>query len=379
MIYSVTNSKGKTAVANRQVEVVRRVADLDINISYDNTISNKITIVGKVTGNGFQKVILPNGSETSNSDFKYTVNNNGAYKFAIYDSYGNVTIKQVDVTGVDSIAPTGSCVADYRAKSVTVTVDASDNKGIKSYTYQIGNDREEGSGSEYVKAGNFSQTNAPAVQVDVADVAGNVSTLKCTLVLNLQPNMYRDSLGYDCLEPYTCYKQKDYNDPYQATNNGVGTIYRGGCLPTSLTIISTKFDKRSKNGELYTPPTLIREIIYPDGIIKGYSNYTRVKEVAAALNLKISEEYKFSSNINILTEHLKTGNPALILVTKGNLAAGGHYMAILGINDKNQVFLSDPNSRTNKSAGSIPVNTWVDIDTLLHGGASIYNFVLFSE
>lgn len=380
LIYSVTNSKGNTAIATRVINVVRKMADLDINLSYNKDISNKIIITGKIIGSGFSYVKLPNGTIVNDNTFEYAVDRNGKYTFQIYDSYNNKFVKEVNVKEVDNSLPVGNCTADYRTKSVTVSVNATDDKGIKDYEYIIGSTKEKSSSNQFVKAGEFNKNNVSKVNVNVQDIAGNVATLTCTSILNLVPNMYRDSLGYDCLEPYTCYKQKDYSDPYQATINGVGTIYRSGCLPTSLTIISTKFNKRSKNGELYTPPTLIKEIIYPDGRIRGYSNYARVKEVAAALNLKISEQYSFKSNVDILVEHLKTGNPALILVTKGCLAAGAHFMAILGINDQNQVFLSDPNSRTNKSVvGTCPVNTWVDLEVIKRSSASVENFVLFSE
>ena len=378
--YMVTNSQGKTATAERYVNVVREMANLTINLSYDTTISNRKTINGKVSGSGFAYVVFPNGEKKEDANFTYTVEFNGTNTFSIYDVYGNRYVKEIEVSGVDRNLPTGSCEADYRTKSVTVTVNASDDSGIKNYEYIINSSKEESESNKFVKAGEYNKNNASQVSVNVYDIAGNVSKLTCTTILNLVPNMYRDSLGYDCLEPYTCYKQKDYSDPYQATINGVGTIYRSGCLPTSLTIISTKYNRRSKSGELYTPPTLIKEIIYPDGKIRGYSNYARIQEVAAALNLKISTEYKFRSNTDILVEHLKKGDPALVLLTKGCLAAGSHFMVILGINDNNQVFLSDPNSRSNKSVvGTCPVNTWVDLELLKSGTASVEYFVLFNE
>ena len=380
LVYSITNSKEKTAVAVREINVVKEKANLEIELSYNKNISNKIIINGEIRGEGFSHVVLPNGAIINNNIFTYDATSNKSYVFQIFDKYGNKTVKEIEISEIDSQPPVGSCVADYRTKSVTVTVNVKDNKGIKDYEYLVGSTKEKTNSSEFVKAGEFNKDNATKVQVNVQDIAGNIAKLTCDTVLNLVPSMYRDSLGYDCLEPYTCYKQRDYSDPYQATINGVGTIYRSGCLPTSLTIISTKFNKRSKSGELYTPPTLIKEIIYPDGVIKGYSNYERAVEVANALNLKISEKYSINKDTGILLENLKNGNPALMLVTKGCLAAGAHFMAILGINDKNQVFVSDPNSKKDKSVvGTCPVNTWVDIETLKKGIASVEYFAVFSE
>ena len=242
--YSVTNSKGNSAILTREVNVVRQKSDLTIELSYNKDISNKTTITGKVTGKGFSHIVLPSNSKITESSFTYNVEQNGTYKFVVYDIYENKFVKEIEIKELDKTFPTGTCEADYRTKSVTITVSAKDDKGIKNYEYLIGSSKETSTENKFVKAGEFNKNNATTVKVNVQDIAGNVASLTCSTVLNLVPSMYRDSLGYDCLEPYTCYKQKDYSDPYQATINGVGTIYRSGCLPTSLTIISTKFNKR---------------------------------------------------------------------------------------------------------------------------------------
>lgn len=379
--YTVTNSKGKTAQAFRQITVVNRKADLIISILADENISNSSNIQVSITGLGYRSTILPNGDTEYENSFTYKVSENGTYTFKIYDEYGNEFIREVIISNLDTVGATGTCNAVVSRNGVNISVNATDNKGISSYTYFVNSKEVKTTGfNNYNNPEKYSKDNIPSVKVNVKDIAGNISTISCNNILELTPNVYKDINGYDCLEPYICYKQKDYSDPYQATINGVGTLYRSGCLPTSLTIISTKYNKKSLNGDFYTPPTLVKEIIYPDGKIKGYSNYARVTEVANALNLKISQEYKFNdANMEIFLNHLKDGKPILILVSSGCYSSGGHYMVVLGINEEGKIFLSDPYMRGKTSmTGKCSVNTWVDISDLKNKG-SVREFVLFSE
>ena len=379
--YTVTNSNGKTATAIREVEVVKRKADLQISILADESINNSSNIRVSILGVGYDRTILPNGKTEYADSFTYTATTNQTYTFKIYDIYENEFIREVQISNLDTIGPTGTCSAIVSRNGVNISVNATDNKGISSYTYFVNSKELKTSQvSNFNNPDKYTKETIPAVKVNVKDIAGNVSTISCNNVLELTPNVYKDVNGYDCLEPYICYKQRDYSDPYQATINGVGTLYRSGCLPTALTIISTKYNKKSINGDFYTPPTLVKEIIYPDGKIKGYSNYVRVTEVANALNLKISQEYKFNdANMDIFINHLKDGNPILILVSSGCYSSGGHYMAVLGINDEGKIFLSDPYMRgTSSMTGKCSVNTWVDISDLKNKG-SVREFVLFNE
>lgn len=380
--YSVTNSKGNKTEVVREVNVVTAKANLNISLTTNNNLlNNQVQINLNITGEGYSYSILPDGSRNNYKNINYDAKSNKTYQFKIYDIYNNEYVKEIEIDTIDSIPPSGSCIATIYAKSVSIVVNANDNKGISGYNYYLDNDS-----SSYINEStynfqrNTTKNNIPKVKVEIKDIASNVTTISCTNALELTPTVYKDINGYDCLEPYICYKQKDYSDPYRATSNGVGTIYRSGCLPTSLTIISTKFGKKSIDGNFYTPPTLIKEVIYPDGKIVGYSNYTRTQEVAKALGLKVSEPYRFNNaNLEIFKSHLKNGNPALILITNGCYSTGAHYMAVLGMNETGQVFLSDPYMRENKSmTGKCKVNTWVDISEMLSKG-SVENFVLFNE
>ena len=276
LTYRVTNSKGNSAIATRKVTIVNKKSNLDISLTSENEINNTSNINISINGSGYNYTILPNGNKELKNNFVYEATENKTYTFKIYDIYNNEIVRDYNVTNLDKTSPTGSCNAVVSTKSVNITVNASDNKGISSYTYFVNSNKINTlESNNYNNQGNYSKENVPNVKVEVKDVAGNKSTITCNNILELSPNTYKDINGYDCLEPFICYKQKDYSDPYQATINGVGTIYRSGCLPTSLTIISTKFNRKSKSGDFYTPPTLIKEIIYPDGKIKGYSNYKR--------------------------------------------------------------------------------------------------------
>ena len=57
---------------------------------------------------GYGKVILPDGTESTDNIVYYKVTSNGTYEFKAYDKVGNETTKSIEVTNLDSTPPTGS-------------------------------------------------------------------------------------------------------------------------------------------------------------------------------------------------------------------------------------------------------------------------------
>ena len=307
--------------------------------------------------------------------------NNYELVYKITNSKGNYvsTKRKVQVTE-NNISSNGSCIAKVYLNEIDVSVDVPSNVKIVNYRYFVNNKELTSLDNNIKIQDNITKNNLPSVKVTINDDSGN-SSLFCSIESKLTPQMYTDVNGYNCLEGYVCYKQKDYNSKYQATESGVGTIASSGCLPTSLAIISTKFDKRSSNGNLYTPETLISELIYTSGRgIWGYSNYTRVKYVVEKLNLKVTEQYSIRKNTDIFKQSLKEGKPVVALVTDGCYAnRGGHYLTVIGINDdETKIFISDPYSKTTSSMHkTCTVNTWSDINEFINKGAVSYFSVIY--
>ena len=126
-------------------------------------------------------------------------------------------------------------------------------------------------------------------KVELTDNAGNVSTINCNLNNKLVRKIVNDKNGNQCLEGYTCYKQRDYRDAkldkYQATSSGVGTISSSGCCPTSMTIAVDYFGKKDKSGnEYWLARELQKALEYKD-----WRNFNKVVEKAI-----ISSDITFS-------------------------------------------------------------------------------------
>lgn len=187
--YSVTNSKGKTAIATRKITIVKLKSNLQIELNIvDDSISNKATISGSVKGEGFNYVLLPNGTKEYSSKFTYTVTSNGIYPFKVYDNYDNGEnkfneyIKEIEVTNIDNIIPTGICSALVRGNNTEVQIQANDNKGIAGYNYIL-----DGIESGYQNTNTYKVASASkTISVNVKDVANNVATIKCSVTIKAE-------------------------------------------------------------------------------------------------------------------------------------------------------------------------------------------------
>ena len=306
---------------------------------------------------------------------EYTIN------YKVTNSRGNyVSDSRIVKVIENSISSEGTCTATIKRNEIIVDVNVKDNVKIINYRYLINNQEKTSVDNSLIVNDVITKDNLPSVRVTINDGSVNNTSLICSNVPKLTPEMYIDVNGYNCLEGFVCYKQKDYKAKYQATEDGVGTIATSGCLPTSMTIISTKYDKRSINGNLFNPETLVNELIYTNGNIWGYSKYSRVQYIADKLNLKVSEQYSIGKNLDIFKKALQDGNPVIALVTDGCYAnSGGHYLTVIGINDNDEIFISDPYSRGNLSMHkTCKVNTWSDINEFVKKGAVNY-FAVISE
>ncbi len=381
LLYRIFNSRGNYSTIKRTINIIKNIVNLNAEISLDNEkVTREVSIKLNISGDGYQKTILPNGEVSLSNEIIYKVNENNTYKFKIYDQNDEFIEKELVVSNIDTLAPKGVCSAIVRRNIVSISTSASDNNKIIKYKYKINEKEIENNETTLDYEGVFNKTMLPKVSLSVFDEAGNSTDINCSIVDKTNPLVYTDKNGYNCLEGYVCYKQRDYSDTYQATADGPGPISKNGCMPTSLSIISTFFNRKSSNGELFTPPTLVKEIIFPDGKIGGYSNYERIELVAEKLNLNV-EKYSFNNNFEILKKELGKGNPAIINVSKGCLAKGGHYLAIIGINDNDEIFISDPDSKTinphtEDSSCDIKVNTWYSINKINYRSGINYFAIL---
>ncbi len=331
--------------------------------AYDNIdgdISNKVKIIGNVNVNQVGEYIV-----------HYIVINSR-------DNY-SVLARKVKVKKRKDYEVTGTCVAKVRSNAVNIEVTTTESDKITNYEYIVNGKSNSSSSNAFTYSDSFTKDNLPTVSVKVTDKDMDSLVINCTVEEKFTLEVVKDVNGYDCLEGFVCYKQKDYNTIYQATSDGPGPLSKNGCLPTSMSIIAAGFGLKSSNGELFTPPTLVNEIIYPDGKIWGYSEYDRVLYIADKLNLKASEKYH-RKDVDVLKNELRKGNLIILAVNGGCYSTGSHYLTVIGINDQDLIFVADPYSRTNSSmTGTCTVNNWVTIDEFINKGQPNYFAVISKQ
>jgi len=135
------------------------VKELDFNIQVDNT---------KVL-----KYLLPDGT-SMDSDTTYHIDENGKYKFTIYDKYNNAYERIIDINNIDKVELSGSCVATVKNKKTTITVKS--NKPIIKYKYN---------GVESVKNPYVINSVSKNNRVIIYDLVGNTKELTCSLEGNV--------------------------------------------------------------------------------------------------------------------------------------------------------------------------------------------------
>jgi predicted peptidase len=136
LVYSVTNSRGKSASIERTI-IVNESDNIDLDISHildPSTVTKKsVTITVKVSGSGYKSIVLPDKSESKNNEVTYTVYKSGTYDFVVYDINNNSEVYSVVVKNIIKDPPSGSCVVVYENDKSTLKVNADYKESIENY------------------------------------------------------------------------------------------------------------------------------------------------------------------------------------------------------------------------------------------------------
>ena len=174
--YTVTNSSGITTSKERTVIV------MDRNLSLiPNTIeltNNNITINIYAHDELFSYLILPNNEKVTSTVTTYEVNNNGTYKFIMYNKNGEIKEKTITIDNIDREIPNGRCTGYYQSGTSQITIYAEDNIGISKYVID---------GTSYTT--NIIKLNKEVsnVTITIYDKAGNTKDINCSLEDNNPP------------------------------------------------------------------------------------------------------------------------------------------------------------------------------------------------
>lgn len=181
--YKIT-SENQTLEKTRTVKVVdNQVIDDSLNLilSYDTKLTNKeITVSIKVEGNSFDYLVYPNKVVTTNSTSTYIVKENGTYTFIAYNKSGRKFKKEITITSIDLVKPTGSCTATINNSSTNIVV-SNLNKQIDTFTYY---DNTKVITTTTTKSYNYNLKTSTNVFVNLKDLAGNTNLISCKIIDN---------------------------------------------------------------------------------------------------------------------------------------------------------------------------------------------------
>lgn len=181
--YKIT-SDNQTLEKTRTVKVVdNQVIDDSLNLilSYDTKLTNKeISVSIKVEGSTFDYLVYPNKVVTTNSTSTYIIKENGTYTFLAYNKSGRKFKKEITITSIDLVKPTGSCTATINNSSTNIVV-SNLNKQIDTFTYY---DNTKVITTTTTKSYNYNLKTSNNVFVNLKDLAGNTNLISCKIIDN---------------------------------------------------------------------------------------------------------------------------------------------------------------------------------------------------
>lgn len=166
--YFTTNSAGVYAFAVRKVVVY----DISIKLSLANTkVTASTDIIVSVKDSYFDYLLLPDNNKVNDKSYKYKVNDNGEYKFVVYDKNGFTKEASITVSNIDKGITSASCSGSFKNEKTVLNVSAEASSGINRYVVN---------GVSYVYpkitiTGDYNST----VNVTVYDNSGNSKDISC--------------------------------------------------------------------------------------------------------------------------------------------------------------------------------------------------------
>ena len=323
LVYSVTNSRNVTVTKRRIVKVVEQKSDIVIESGIKKQTSG-FAIELSISGTGYLHTILPDGEISEKNNISYKILKNGNYKFAVYDVYGNVTIRDIDVNDVDIAGPNGSCIASISNYVTNIYVSAVDKSGVSSYNYVI-----DGNSTGFIKDATYkSPREVKEVTVQAKDTYGNVSTYRC------QVNTGRGSIINGIMN-IPLILQTNYTKKVAWGNGKTATVKGYGCGPTSVSMIVAYL-----TGNVTQNPQIIFEWLNSLGYFHGYG-FGKAALTKAASKYGVTCEWVNLTETQ-MKETLLSGKPIIAFMGKGTFSTGGHYIVLKGVTANGKIAINDP-------------------------------------
>ena len=126
---------GNQAIKSVNVTNIDKVAPtLSVTQTVLSSRNISLTATGSDVESGVKRIQTPDGNWVNGNTVSYSVTKNGTYKFIVEDNAGNQSTQTVDITSIDSIAPTLIVTPDVTTPTkgnVIISGIATDDKGVK--------------------------------------------------------------------------------------------------------------------------------------------------------------------------------------------------------------------------------------------------------
>ena len=278
--YMVTNSTGVSTQVSRTVIVMG--SNISISLDNEKITNGSVGINVYVVDNYFDYMVVPNGERVSEKKYTYQVNENGEYKFSIYDKLGKSQEKSILVSNIDKEAPSGSCTGLYGNGKTSINIKAVDNTGISKYVVN---------GRDYSSNNITLDKDYSSVSVVIYDKAGNSKSINCSMkedIVKLTPKFELLSISPSGGETMKYW----LNIPEGAHENGAVLLFLHGTGETKKpdrvkNLPQVQFPDKY-NGDKYI-------LVAPVGN-KEYFLERSAKNTLKALLESIIKEYKVDRN-----------------------------------------------------------------------------------
>ncbi|MFF3102458.1 Ig-like domain-containing protein [Viridibacillus arvi] len=145
--------------------------------SYDKNLNTVTIFIQAIDNIGIRSITLPNDKVVNSDKATFTVSKNGSYFVEVEDLFGNVRTEEIFVDNIDNAPPTLTVKPNTTKptnKNITLTINATDNVGIKKLTLPDGS---------ILKSSNakFIATKNGIYKVIAEDYAGFKKTYKYTV------------------------------------------------------------------------------------------------------------------------------------------------------------------------------------------------------
>ena len=336
--YKIT-SENQTLEKTRTVKVVdKQIIDDSLNLilSYDTKLTNKeITVSIKVEGSTFDYLVYPNKVVTTNSTSTYIIKENGTYTFLAYNKSGRKFKKEITITSIDLVKPTGSCIATINNSSTNIMV-SNLNKQIDTYTYY---DNTKVITTTTTKSYNYNLKTSNNVFVNLKDLAGNTNLISCKIIDNSFYSAITPINGENVILERTTSTLKVYVSKY--SNYYLTRVWVRN--PYSQL---NKFDSFEYGTNLYRPSALLK------GASDTYNLKNKFLLGFNASGFYLKDKYDAES-VNKYSKYNKTSVGTLV-ITNGKVIRNYYDKSfktwyIMGIDKNNQMRLFTDSKATTSS------------------------------